>query len=89
MKQDSYPRFLKSELYKQCIIAEMEGLPLPYPDEEETKPLGTSENALDPSNKKVFDWSPFSDSLLSVSLFSVFHCFCAEHEEEQVLSCSC
>ncbi|ELU07058.1 hypothetical protein CAPTEDRAFT_47782, partial [Capitella teleta] len=29
MKHDSFPRFLKSEIYKQCILAEMEDLPLP------------------------------------------------------------
>ncbi|XP_071947707.1 regulator of G-protein signaling 12-like [Antedon mediterranea] len=29
MKYDSYARFLKSDLYKQCIVAELEGRPLP------------------------------------------------------------
>ena len=31
MKQDSYQRFLKSDLYtKDCVTAELEGRPLPY-----------------------------------------------------------
>jgi hypothetical protein len=29
MKQDTYPRFLKSDVYKQAVIAEMEGKPFP------------------------------------------------------------
>ena len=31
MKQDSYVRFLKSDSYKACVMAEMEGKPLPCP----------------------------------------------------------
>ncbi len=31
MKQDSYVRFLKSDLYKASVMAEMEGKPLPAP----------------------------------------------------------
>ena len=31
MKHDSYVRFLKSEQYKSCIMAAMEGKQLPYP----------------------------------------------------------
>ena len=31
MKQDSYQRFLRSDLYtKDCVTAELEGRPLPY-----------------------------------------------------------
>jgi hypothetical protein len=32
MKQDTYPRFLKSDIYKQAVIAEMEGKPFPCLD---------------------------------------------------------
>lgn len=32
MKQDSYPRFLKSEIYKECVKSEIEHRPLPYDD---------------------------------------------------------
>ena len=32
MKQDSYVRFLKSDSYKACVMAEMEGKPLPCPE---------------------------------------------------------
>lgn len=31
MKMDSYARFLKSTLYQECILAEVEGRPLPDP----------------------------------------------------------
>ena len=31
MKHDSYVRFLKSDQYKSCIMAAMEGKQLPYP----------------------------------------------------------
>ena len=35
MKQDSYVRFLKSDLYKECVVREMEGRPLPHIGPEE------------------------------------------------------
>ncbi|KAK3095243.1 hypothetical protein FSP39_012078 [Pinctada imbricata] len=35
MKQDSYPRFIKSELYKSYLMREMEGKALNLPTEEE------------------------------------------------------
>ncbi|KAK3596057.1 hypothetical protein CHS0354_018277 [Potamilus streckersoni] len=34
MKQDSYARFLKSELYKTCLLKELEGKPLDIPQEK-------------------------------------------------------
>ena len=37
MKFDSYPRFLKSDVYRQCLVAEMEGVPLPFEEEEEVR----------------------------------------------------
>ncbi|CAF1118167.1 unnamed protein product [Rotaria sp. Silwood1] len=40
MKLDSYTRFLKSNMYKDCIMNEMEGKSIPYP----TKPQQTSVN---------------------------------------------
>ena len=30
MKLDSYARFLKSNMYKDCIMSEMEGRSIPY-----------------------------------------------------------
>ncbi len=37
MKQDSYPRFLKCDLYKESVMAEMEGKPLPYSEKLDKK----------------------------------------------------
>lgn len=37
MKFDSYPRFLKSDLYRQCVVSEMEGTSLPFDDEKRDK----------------------------------------------------
>ena len=34
MKQDSYPRFIKSELYKTYLMREMEGKPLNLPTDD-------------------------------------------------------
>ena len=36
MKQDSYSRFLKSPLYKDSVLAEMEGRPLPFSEDAES-----------------------------------------------------
>lgn len=40
MKMDCYPRFKKSPLVKECLLAEMEGKPLPInlPQEQQTSP---------------------------------------------------
>ena len=35
MKFDSYPRFLKSDLYRQCLVADLENCPLPFEETEE------------------------------------------------------
>lgn len=34
MKFDSYPRFLKSDLYKECLVRELSGQELPFPGGE-------------------------------------------------------
>ncbi len=38
MKYDSYPRFLKSDIYKDCIRKEMEGKAISYSKNNEEKP---------------------------------------------------
>lgn len=37
MKMDCYPRFKKSPLVKECLLAEMEGKPLPIDLPQENK----------------------------------------------------
>jgi len=37
MKYDSYPRFLKSDMYKDCIRNEMDGKPISYSKNNEEK----------------------------------------------------
>ncbi|KAL3863634.1 hypothetical protein ACJMK2_005384 [Sinanodonta woodiana] len=51
MKQDSYARFLKSELYKTCLIKEMEGKPLDVPQEENKKEKESEEKEKDSKKK--------------------------------------
>ncbi|XP_064600347.1 regulator of G-protein signaling loco-like [Liolophura sinensis] len=36
MKQDSYSRFLRSDMYKSCLMAEIEGKPLEFQEEDDT-----------------------------------------------------
>ena len=38
MKMDCYPRFKRSELAKECHLAEVEGRPLPFDMPTEHKP---------------------------------------------------
>ena len=38
MKFDSYPRFLKSALYQDCLARDMRGQTLPYPGDESLDP---------------------------------------------------
>jgi len=37
MKQDKFGRFLKSDLYQQAVLAEIDGKPFPFPGEPEMK----------------------------------------------------
>ena len=45
MKYDSYPRFLKSDLYKDCIRNEMEGKATSYSKNSEEKPTHLVRNS--------------------------------------------
>lgn len=59
MKFDSYTRFLKSQLYQECILAEVEGRPLPDPQQVPSSPASKHSVSSDHSNvstpKKV-EW---------------------------------
>ena len=44
MKMDSYQRFLKSDLFKACMLAEIEGRPLPVELTAETSKHVPCEN---------------------------------------------
>ncbi|XP_065355708.1 regulator of G-protein signaling loco [Calliphora vicina] len=51
MKFDCYQRFLKSELYKQCLLAEKKGKPLPYTGENLDELLKTTNFSESASSK--------------------------------------
>ncbi|XP_048459889.1 regulator of G-protein signaling 14-like [Rhincodon typus] len=44
MKFDSYTRFVKSALYQQCVLAEVEGKPLPGSNSQELEPSHDKES---------------------------------------------
>jgi hypothetical protein len=44
MKQDSYPRFIKSEMYKVYLMREIEGKPLQLPKVEGEDQAGKGKN---------------------------------------------
>ena len=45
MKYDSYTRFLKSNMYKDCIMSEMEGKSIPYTKQIQATPTSNEERA--------------------------------------------
>ncbi|CAF3976480.1 unnamed protein product [Rotaria sp. Silwood2] len=49
MKYDSYSRFLKSNMYKDCIMSEMEGKCIPYTKQQQQQQLQTPSNYEDRS----------------------------------------
>uniref|UniRef100_A0A673IFS3 Regulator of G-protein signaling 12-like n=1 Tax=Sinocyclocheilus rhinocerous TaxID=307959 RepID=A0A673IFS3_9TELE len=59
MKFDSYTRFLKSYLYQECMLSEVEGRPLPDPYQVPSSPTSKHSTSSDRSNlstpKKVQD----------------------------------
>ncbi|XP_030046999.1 regulator of G-protein signaling 12 [Microcaecilia unicolor] len=50
MKFDSYTRFLKSHLYQECMLAEVEGRPLPDPQQVPSSPVSKHSASSDRSN---------------------------------------
>ncbi|KAF1582783.1 Regulator of G-protein signaling 12, partial [Eudyptes chrysocome] len=50
MKFDSYTRFLKSPLYQECILAEVEGRPLPDPQRVPSSPTSKHSISSEKSN---------------------------------------
>ncbi|NXG21695.1 RGS12 protein, partial [Grallaria varia] len=50
MKFDSYTRFLKSPLYQECILAEVEGRPLPDPQRVPSSPTSKHSVSSEKSN---------------------------------------
>jgi hypothetical protein len=45
MKLDSYTRFLKSNMYKDCIMSEMEGKSIPYSKQIQPTPASNEERS--------------------------------------------
>ena len=45
MKLDSYARFLKSNMYKDCIMSEMEGRTIPYTKQSSCSPASHEERS--------------------------------------------
>jgi len=46
VKMDCYPQFKRSDLAKQCVLAEVEGRPLPLTYPPRTKQAMTGRNTL-------------------------------------------
>jgi hypothetical protein len=45
MKLDSYARFLKSNMYKECIMSEMEGKSIPYTKQAQQASVNNEERS--------------------------------------------
>ena len=71
MRYDSYSRFLKSQLYKDCIVNEMEGKPLLHgnPNEKQTKSSNIRKTNLNQQGFK--NNSPLVKSKLNENVVSI------------------
>ncbi|XP_052010396.1 regulator of G-protein signaling 14-like [Xyrauchen texanus] len=62
MKMDSYTRFVRSQLYQNCMLACVEGRPLPNIGSPQPKSKGSKKSATPPSNRKSVELKvPSSD----------------------------
>lgn len=66
MKFDSYTRFLKSQLYQECILAEVEGRPLPDAQQVPSSPASKHSVSSDHSNVSTPKKVPRSPSPVSL-----------------------
>ncbi|XP_023685445.1 regulator of G-protein signaling 12b isoform X3 [Paramormyrops kingsleyae] len=71
MKFDSYTRFLKSFLYQECMVAEVEGRPLPDPYQIPSSPTSKHSTSSDRSNLSTPKKAETSRSSASVQQCSV------------------
>lgn len=83
MKFDSYPRFLRSDIFTECASAEQAGRPLPYEEKGENRltsdqptELGSEEGKLPNNNNKskrrsFLPWARIKSSLANAKASSV------------------
>ena len=66
MKFDCYQRFLKSDIYKECVTLELQGKPLPYESDGQTKSeenFKTSQlNTIKPKKRSFIPWHRIKSS---------------------------
>lgn len=89
MKYDSYTRFLKSPVYKECIMCEMEGKPIPYSKQHQhqqatnhSQQYRTSANN-DDRSKAVDGLVRAHSKLLTIIVCLFFSFFCPTDETQR------
>ncbi|XP_060782383.1 regulator of G-protein signaling 12b isoform X3 [Neoarius graeffei] len=74
MKFDSYTRFLKSFLYQECMLAEVEGRPLPDPHHIPSSPTSKHSTSSERSNLSTPKKGEVSRNSVSLSERAVRYC---------------
>lgn len=69
MKYDSYSRFLKSNMYKDCIMSEMEGKSIPYTKQQQQQQQAQQQQQQQQTPTHYEDKSKLLDSFVRIHLY--------------------